>query len=257
MQRKLFAAAAALGLASAAASAAGSASVSASLTLQFSLIDLLPDDGVAPWIQFSDGVNDGANRTVINGTEYLSQLPDQPAFPGNRGDLLTTGDTEAGFSTAGNTTAYNIQAHAQSTADKARVTSSVAASTNFTFSPNTELVLTGSLDQALHSSGSEYTDASYVDLYLSFGFPGTSPASALYSYLFAGAYQPADDVVLSTPINLAIFNVSGNPLSGGVHQSIGSSVLATDVPEAESAAMLLAGLLLFGVGAIRPRRARR
>jgi hypothetical protein len=119
-------------------------------------------------------------------------------------------------------------------------------------SPNTELLVSGTFEQAVHSS-QEYTVTAYASTYVRFDEAPYSAGTA-YTTIFGGAYRPDSDIDFSRSFDVPLFNTTDHELKGNFLGSVASSTLAIDAPEANSGLMLAAGLLLLA--GVRSRRAR-
>ncbi len=207
MGLKILAAAAALALASTGA-IADTASASAIASFQFQLIDLMPDDGIDPWIQF-----------VI--TQQSGAVAGDPS-----GLVISSGITDS-------ISKYN---------------------TNFWVSPNTEVLVTGTVFEELMVPDPQGWGLVHVHAVLG---TGGYPADPRFDFLSVIRQNHAPFAFSETrPLELSYVNSTDARKPGVFVFGTQSAVQASDVPEPEESATMLAALALFGAGAIRSRRAR-
>lgn len=219
-------------LASHGAFAAGPVSASASLTnFRIELIDLRPDDGLTPWIEF--GTRNGALTMELN-----SYWPfyEQDTMTSTR---LTTLDLVLGDNRAwGAADAFGASARSSSL-DRAAM-SAVYSNLSFSLSPYTQVVFRG--DVAASADFNPHVEQSFLDVgftgYLSDWWSGYQPLAAGYSSDSGGSFDGTLSLNARTQADGAYGYLS-------MYASTQVWAPVTQVPEPAHGAMLLAGLAVL------------
>lgn len=208
----------------------------------YKLIDLAPNDGVAPSITFTstfsqtfiDFCSCGTDQASNYGFDFPSTLQVQGNIDG----------VDANSSITPNQ--YMAQANSSSAGAKGHV--STTSDVSFTLSANTKLVFYGTLSSIQSGVGSEngsVSGSASVGLY-----DGLSKLSSFEHTFSHGLSDPHTSY--SEYFEITYSNTDTNEFAGslGISSNVGLSVSA--VPEPATYAMLAAGLALMG--ALRKRR---
>ncbi len=255
-----FAVAAALSLWSVHA-AAVSGSLAASFDdLTFQVIDLNPNDGIAP--TFSPTGQDSVTSTLVANGVYSGgggwQIGAGPMAPLTQSQQASYGSNSESISGnawgAGASVKVNVSTNVTSPTSLFTINDGFARLTGpfdvgFTLSPHTRVVISAfaSLSTSLDST----TQTDYADSTAQFqlGSGSLSDTAEIDSTVY-GAGHPVSDT-RSGWLTVSLDNTTNKTIGGVFLGECGGQVVATAVPEPASGVLLAAGLVLLGVAARR------
>jgi hypothetical protein len=209
----------------------------------FKLIDLAPNDGIAPSISFTstfsqtfiDFCNCGTDQAVNFGFDFPSTVQVNGNLDG----------VDAGASITANNYLSRVSSGFAGT--DARV--STSSDVSFTLSANTKLVFYGTLDSTQSSATGEHgwvSGSAAVGLYDA-GYTKLSGFEHTFSHGLADGHTPYSEY-----FEIAYSNTDASEFSGNLGINSGVSMSVSAVPEPSTYAMLAAGLGLIGF--LRKRR---
>jgi len=212
----------------------------------YKLIDLDPNDGVAPSITFTSAFSQtfidfcgcGTDQAVNYGFDFPSTVQVQGNIDGvNASSSITSNQ----YMTQANASFAGARGHASATSD-----------VSFTLSANTKLVFYGTLNSIQTSAGNEQgsvSGSSSVTMYDG-SFSKLSGFEHTFSHGLSDPHTPYSEY-----FEITYSNTDANEFGGslGISSNVGVSVSA--VPEPSTYAMLVAGLAFIGLSRKRRRKA--
>jgi hypothetical protein len=254
MKLTFLAAAAALALVTTAAQAASSASTTVS-DFKITLVDLNPADGIDPSVTFF-----GANAAMV--ASYFSQSPSAPANStgGSTFSAVSTslspsgilgGSAQLSGDVFGAGATLSVQAHdSVAIAGQAFISDVFAGVSfprsgtlsngqNFQLSPYTEIVISGTVDQAvMEDHGSFYSFSDFAFAFFDDAL-STHPLSSASSDL-NNLHGPFGTSSTQTSFSISFTNAGAEVAQGEFYGNV-SAHAAGVVPEPASGALMLAG----------------
>ena len=255
------AALAAAGLLAAAPSAHATATATATLTnFHYQVFDLDPNDGIAAAVTFASGAYAYAVASHTEGTTVShsqnadgaigSALSVSALLGVNTASALTTSGDPAGAGTGPGASSIASAAGAGNTA----YGSANLVSSSFTLTPHTLLVFSAS-PSGLSAATTALGESAYASAYVQFRAADSSQIS--YGAAYASAYTDGTSYISSpTSIKASFTNLTNAEATAYAYAYASTSAYGVAaIPEPESYALMLSGLLTVGL-AVRRRRTR-